>query len=128
MDGQLKGPSVYLSDSAYPPPPNKILNSLITFVPQTSLVPGRSRKASNLPCATALKVTPVCFCRGIFSPPTPWFPLIRLSILLRCAGFFLACRMQHFVAATGNFMHPHYVHDVQADTGADPGYTATPGH
>ncbi len=25
-------------------------------------------------------------------------------------------------------MHPHNVHDVQADTGADPGYTATPGH
>lgn len=25
-------------------------------------------------------------------------------------------------------MHPHDVHDVQADTGADPGYTATPGH
>lgn len=25
-------------------------------------------------------------------------------------------------------MHPHNVHDVQADTGADPGYTASPGY
>lgn len=55
-------------------------------------------------------------------------PLIRLSILLRCAGFALACRAQHPVAAAGDLMHPHNVHDVQADTGADPGYTTTPGH
>lgn len=25
-------------------------------------------------------------------------------------------------------MHPHNVHDVQADAGADPGYSAAPGH
>lgn len=25
-------------------------------------------------------------------------------------------------------MHPHYVHNVQADAGADPGYTTTPWH
>ena len=25
-------------------------------------------------------------------------------------------------------MHPHNVHNVQADAGADPGYSATPGH
>lgn len=36
--------------------------------------------------------------------------------------------MQHFVAAAGNLVHPHDVHDVQADTGADPGYAAAPGH
>lgn len=53
-------------------------------------------------------------------------PLIRLPILVRCPG--IACRAQHLVAATSNLMHPHNVHDVQADTGADPGYTPTPGH
>lgn len=55
-------------------------------------------------------------------------PLIRLPILLRGAGFAPVCRTQHFVAAAGNLMHPHNVHDVQADAGADPGDTATPGH
>lgn len=55
-------------------------------------------------------------------------PLIRLSILLRCAGFAPVCRTQHLVAAAGNLMHPHNVHDVQADTGADPSHAASPGH
>lgn len=87
--------------------------------------PRCERQVSKLLVASALRVTSFS---GVFSPMTPLFGLIRLPILLRWASFTLACRAQHFVAAAGNLMHPHNVHDVQADTGADPGYTATPGH
>lgn len=55
-------------------------------------------------------------------------PLIRLPVLLRCASFAPACWAQHLVATAGNLVHPHDVHYVQAYTGADPGYTASPGH
>lgn len=54
--------------------------------------------------------------------------LIRLAILLRLSGVALACWTQNFVAAARDLVHPHNVHDVQADAGADPGYTATPRH
>lgn len=54
--------------------------------------------------------------------------LIRFAVLLRLPGFALARRTQHFVAAARDLVHPHHVHDVQADAGADPGDSATPGH
>lgn len=55
--------------------------------------------------------------------------LICLPILLRwCAAFAPVSRAQHLVAAAADLMHPHDVHDVQADTGADPSHAATPGH
>lgn len=71
------------------------------------------------------------FLLGLFSLPPHDFdtlvPLIHLPILVRRSNFALACCSQHLVAATCYFMHPHNVHDVQADTGADPGYPASPG-
>lgn len=54
--------------------------------------------------------------------------LIHLPVLLRSAGFPPPCRAQHLVAASGDLVHPHDVHDVQADAGADPGDAASPGH
>ena len=55
-------------------------------------------------------------------------PLICLPILLRRAGFPPVSRAQHPVAATGDLLHPHDVHDIQADAGADPSYAAPPRH
>lgn len=55
-------------------------------------------------------------------------PSICFPILLRCCSFAPACRSQHSVATPCNLMHPHDVHDVQTDTGADPGHAASPGY
>lgn len=55
-------------------------------------------------------------------------PLLRLAVFLRCDGLGVARRVQHSVAAAGDLVHPHDVHDVQADAGADPSHAATPGH
>lgn len=54
--------------------------------------------------------------------------LLRLAVFLRCHGLGAARRVQHSVAAAGDLVHPHDVHDVQADAGADPGHAAAPGH
>lgn len=106
---------------------NKLKNaiSLITFGSVISH-PRYNRWVSKLLQCTDSDVTvSLLWC---FLPTDTLVPLIRFPVLLRCAGFAPACWAQHLVAAAGNLMHPHNVHDVQADTGADPGYTATPGH
>lgn len=97
---------------------------IFTFSPLMSLkLP--SVRAATCHCADSNVL--LFLLRHFLTTNTP-VPLIHLAVLLWRASFAAARRTQHFVAATSDLMHPHDVHDVQADTGADPGYTATPGH
>lgn len=77
-------------------------------------------------CCTESDVILSLLCRFLIADTL--IPLIRFPILLRCAGFAPVSRAQHLVAAAGDLMHPHNVHDVQTDTGADPSYAAAPRH
>lgn len=64
--------------------------------------------------------------------------LIHLSVLLGRrvvlvvlegpGGRALTPPLQHPVAPAGDLVHPHDVHEVQADAGADPGGAAAPGN
>lgn len=71
--------------------------------------------------------------QGPVPPPPPpplssFSRLIRFAVLLRLRCFAAAGGTQNFVAAARDLVHPHHVHDVQADAGADPGDAAPPGH
>lgn len=88
------------------------------YIQASDVTPGAAAQVPKLGC-----VPPLGFrATSLFSR------LIRFAVLLRLPGVALPRRTQNSVAAARDLVHPHNVHDVQADAGADPGYPATPRH
>lgn len=98
IDGQLGGPLTYISQP---------VSNVCTWFPSSSSV-----HSVSLRCYSHVEST----------------LLIRFPIFLQGLHFAFLCWAEHLVAAPRYFVHPHDVHNVQADTGADPGHTPAPRH